>query len=48
MLCMKSFSEFLIGMGYPEISIRNPDDGSYSFSCYASSEKIAGAIRVVL
>ena len=43
-LCMKSFSEFLIGMGYPEISIRNPGDGSYSFSCYASSEKIAGAI----
>jgi hypothetical protein len=43
-LAMKSFSEFLIGMGYPEASIRNPGDGSYSFSCYASSEKIAGAI----
>jgi len=43
-LCMKSFSEFLIGMGYPEASIRNPGDGSYSFSCYASSEKIVGAI----
>jgi hypothetical protein len=42
-LCMESFSEFLIGMGYPEVSIRNPGDGSYSFSCYASSEKIAGA-----
>lgn len=43
-LAMKSFSEFLIGMGYPETSIRNPGNGAYSFSCYASSEKIAGAI----
>ncbi|HTX20979.1 MAG TPA: hypothetical protein VMD27_03815 [Candidatus Aquilonibacter sp.] len=43
-LDMKSFSEFLIGMGYPEASIRNPGNGSYSFSCYSSSEKIAGAI----
>lgn len=41
---MESFSEFLIGMGYPEDSVRNPGDGSYSFSCYDNSEKIAGAI----
>lgn len=43
-LAMRSFSEFLMGMGYPETSIRNPGDGNYSFSCYESSEKIAGAI----
>jgi hypothetical protein len=43
-LCMVSFSEFLIGMGYPEAKIRSPGDGSFSFSCYDSSEKIAGAI----
>jgi hypothetical protein len=43
-LCMESFSRFLIGMGYPEGKIRNPGDGSFSFSCYKSSEKIAGAI----
>ena len=43
-LVMKSFAEFLVGMGYPESSIRLPGDGSYSFSCYDSSEKIAGAI----
>jgi hypothetical protein len=43
-LCMVSFSEFLIGMGYPEDKIRSPGDGSFSFSCYESSEKIAGAI----
>jgi len=42
--CMVSFSEFLIGMGYPAVSLTNPSDGTYSFSCYESSEKIAGAI----
>ena len=41
---MVSFSEFLIGMGYPTISLTNPSDGTYSFSCYESSEKIAGVI----
>ena len=43
-LCMESFSRFLTGMGYPEWRIRNPGDGSFSFSCYKSSEKIAGAV----
>jgi len=41
---MKSFSEFLISMGYPEASIRNPADGTYSYSCYSGSEKLAGEI----
>jgi hypothetical protein len=41
---MVSFSDFLIGMGYPAGSLTNPGDGSYSFSCYESSEKIAGVI----
>lgn len=41
---MISFSEFLIGMGYPAVSLTNPSDGTYSFSCYESSEKIAGVI----
>ena len=41
---MVSFSEFLVGMGYPVVSLTNPSDGTYSFSCYESSEKIAGAI----
>ena len=43
-LCMISFSEFLIGMGYPESKIRSPGNGSLSFSCYESSEKMAGAL----
>jgi len=41
---MVSFSEFLIGMGYPATSLTNPSDGTYSFSCYESSEKIAGVV----
>ena len=41
---MISFSHFLIGMGYPEASIRNPDDGTWTFSCYENSKMIAGMI----
>ena len=41
---MIAFSEFLMGMGYPGASIANPGDGTYTFSCYESSEKIAGVI----
>ena len=41
---MIAFSWFLMGMGYPGASITNPGDGTYTFSCYESSEKIAGAI----
>jgi hypothetical protein len=41
---MKSFSEFLIYMGYPDVSVRNPVDGTYSYSCYSGSENLAGLI----
>jgi pimeloyl-ACP methyl ester carboxylesterase len=41
---MNSFSEFLIGMGYPEASIRNPGNGSYTYGYYDDSDKIAGTI----
>jgi hypothetical protein len=41
---MKSFAEFLIGMGYPEGKVRNPGDGTYAYSPYKSSEKIAGLV----
>jgi len=41
---MISFSEFLMGMGYPGTSITNPGDGTYTFSCYESSDMIAGVI----
>ena len=39
-----SFSQFLAGMGYPEASIRNPRDGTYTFGYYDSSEMLAGII----
>ncbi len=39
---MISFSDFLIGMGYPAFSITNAADGTYTFSCYESSDLIAG------
>jgi len=42
-LCMVSFSDFLVGMGYPDESIRHPAEGVFSFSCYESSARIAGA-----
>lgn len=41
---MRSFSDFLTSMGYPEASIRNPVDGTYSYSCYSGSERLAGLI----
>src|SRR5205823_1559584 len=39
---MISFSEFLAGMGYPRAALTNVADGTCTFSCYESSEMIAG------
>jgi hypothetical protein len=41
---MISFSKFLIGLGYPEVSLTNPADGTYTFSCYENSKKVAGML----
>ena len=41
---MNSFAQFLIGMGYPEASIRDPADGAYTYGYYDGSDKLAGAI----
>jgi hypothetical protein len=43
-LAMKSFSKFMIGMGYPEWSVRNPWNGTHSYSCYQNSKEMAGMI----
>jgi len=43
-VAMKSFSKFIIGMGYPEWSARDPMDGAYSHSSFRDSGKIAGLI----
>jgi hypothetical protein len=43
-LLMESFGRFLVGMGYPESQIRDPRDGSWSWSPYADGALQAGAI----
>lgn len=42
-LCMISFGEFLIRMGYPERSVLQPGNGAFSYSCYFDARNIAGA-----
>ena len=41
---MESFAEFLMAMGYPDASLRDPHDGGLSQSSYASSEELAGMV----
>lgn len=41
---MQPVAEFLIGMGYPEASLRDPYDGSFTRSSYGSSEELAGTL----
>jgi hypothetical protein len=41
---MKPFSEFLIVMGYPEEKIRQPKGGSYSYSSFSDSRRLAGML----
>ncbi len=44
LITMKSFSKFLILMGYPEAKVRNPNSGSYSYSSFEGSKKLAGMV----
>jgi hypothetical protein len=41
---MAPFAEFLIAMGYPAERLRNPRDGSYTYSSFTDSREIAGAL----
>lgn len=41
---MKSFSGFLIAMGYPAGKVRDPRTGSYTYSSYVSSRRLAGSL----
>jgi hypothetical protein len=41
---MESFGRFLVRMGYPEASIRDPTNGSYSYSSYRSSAEMVGRV----
>ncbi len=44
LVTMEPFARFLIAMGYPEASLRDPHDGSLSMSSYVSSTKLAGIV----
>lgn len=41
---MQPVAEFLIGMGYPEASLRDPYDGSLTRSSFGDSEELAGTL----
>ncbi len=41
---MAPFAEFLVAMGYPAERLRNPRDGAYTYSSFADSREIAGAL----
>jgi hypothetical protein len=41
---MAPFAEYLIEMGYPEERVRNPRDGSLSYSSFVDSAHLAGAL----
>jgi len=44
LVTMQPFGEFLVAMGYPEESIRNPRDGSLSYGSFGSSAALAGTL----
>lgn len=41
---LRSFGAFLVAMGYPAERIRNPADGTYTYSAYLGSERLTGSI----
>ncbi|HDH51653.1 MAG TPA: hypothetical protein ENH31_07360 [Nitrospirae bacterium] len=43
-IVMVSLSKFLMSMGYPENSLRNPADGTYSYSCLKNVKEFTGII----
>jgi hypothetical protein len=43
-ITMDPFGEFLVAMGYPRERIRNPRDGTYTWSSFGSSTALAGSL----
>jgi hypothetical protein len=41
---MQPFSEYLVAMGVPEERLRNPANGTLSYSSFVDSEKLAGTL----
>lgn len=43
-IVMASLSKFLKSMGYPESQLRNPADGTYSYSCLKNVKELTGIL----
>ena len=43
-LLMAAFGRFLVGMGYPEASVRDPANGDWSYSPYMDTRQLAGLV----
>src|SRR5271169_2611813 len=41
---MAPFAEFLVAMGYPREQLRNPDDGSLSYSSFVDARQLTGTL----
>jgi hypothetical protein len=41
---MEPFGEFLVAMGYPREQLRNPDDGSFTYSSFIDARRLAGTL----
>jgi len=43
-ITMQPFAEYLVAMGFPEERLRNPANGTLSYSSFADSERLAGSL----
>ncbi len=43
-ITMAPFAEFLVAMGYPRDKLRNPADGSLTYSSYVDARQLAGTL----
>ena len=41
---MAPFAEFLVAMGYPREQLRNPEDGSFTYSSFVDARRLAGTL----
>ena len=44
LVTMEPFARFLVAMGYPAERVRNPRDGTFSYSSFTDSAALAGAL----
>jgi hypothetical protein len=44
LVTMAPFAEFLVAMGYPREQLRNPDDGSLTYSSFVEARRLAGSL----